>query len=203
MASASGAPTRSPAIDVVKGVAILFVLLIHARPLGESALFYNVVNHAVPIFVVLFGLNSELWWRRRRVPDDLWEWYANRARRILVPMWGMLLVFWAEVLVTRTLPPGIELTPWRMAVQATGYLAQVGTWWFVTLVVQLVLVFPLFLAVERRWGIGILLAGGLACMLLVLHWRFWMIAQWGMFNTLVFSPRFFAHVAFGMLLARF
>jgi peptidoglycan/LPS O-acetylase OafA/YrhL len=201
MASASGAHPRSPAIDMVKGLAILWVLLIHARPLGESAFFYNVVNHAVPIFVVLFGLNSELWWRRRRLPDDLWTWYRSRARRILVPMWGMLLVFWAMVAVAH--PPGIDLTARRMMLQLSGYLAQVGTGWFVTMIVQMVVVFPLFRAVERRWGLGVLLAGGFACMFTVLYYRFWMVAHWGMFGALVFSPRFFGHVAFGMLLARY
>ena len=56
MASPSGALPRSPAIDMVKGLAILWVLLIHSRALGESALFYNLVNHAVPIFVVLLAI---------------------------------------------------------------------------------------------------------------------------------------------------
>ena len=51
---------RLPAIDLVKGCAILWVLFIHSQALGDGPLFRYVVNQAVPIFVVLFGLNSEL-----------------------------------------------------------------------------------------------------------------------------------------------
>jgi peptidoglycan/LPS O-acetylase OafA/YrhL len=198
MASASGALPRSPAIDMVKGLAILWVLLIHSRALGESPIFYNLVNHAVPIFVVIFGLNSELWWRRHALPRDLGTWYRNRTRRILLPMWGMLIVWWAMVLVVR--PLGVAISVRRAVFAFAGYLSQVGTGWFVTMIVQMVLVFPLLHALARRWGPGVVLAGGLACMLAGVSSRFWLIAHWGIFNTFVFSPRFYGHVAFGILL---
>ena len=64
----SAAGGRDPAIDMAKGVAILWVLLIHSDALHQNLLYRHVVNQAVPVFVVLFGLNSALWWRRRRMP---------------------------------------------------------------------------------------------------------------------------------------
>jgi peptidoglycan/LPS O-acetylase OafA/YrhL len=199
MASVSAVPPRSPAIDMVKGLAILWVLLIHSRALGESPLFYNLVNHAVPIFIVVFGLNSELWWRRRSVPRDLSTWYQTRARRIVVPMWGMLLAFWTMVLVVR--PRGINVSVRAVAVTFGGWLAQVGTGWFVTMILQMVLVFPLLHVCAKRWGAGVVLAVGLVCTVAVVAYRFDLIARWTMFPTLVFSPRFYGHVAFGILLA--
>jgi peptidoglycan/LPS O-acetylase OafA/YrhL len=199
MASATPAAPRSPAIDMVKGCAILWVLAIHSRVLGERAVFYNVVNHAVPIFIVLFGLNSALWWRRRTIARDLGTWYANRARRILVPMWAMLAVWWAMVLVVR--PPGVDVTIARAALQFGGYLGQVGTGWFITMVVQLVLVFPFLDLAARRFGGRAVFAAGLVCTVVAVGYRFWFIDHWGVFNYFVFSPRFYGHVAFGMLLA--
>src|SRR5205809_1371932 len=104
---------RLPAIDLVKGCAILCVLFIHSQALGDGPLFLYVVNQAVPIFVVLFGLNSELWWQARSGSEaTIASFYASRARRILVPMWAALAVWWtlalllrpADVVLTRTLP---------------------------------------------------------------------------------------------------
>ena len=56
------APTRPrwAEIDLLKGLAILWVLLIHSRALGDGPGFLYVVNRAVPLFVILFGLNSTL-----------------------------------------------------------------------------------------------------------------------------------------------
>jgi peptidoglycan/LPS O-acetylase OafA/YrhL len=191
---------RDAAIDMAKGCAILWVLLIHSDALHQNALFRNLVNHAVPVFVVLFGLNSSLWWRRRSLRRDLAAWYRGRARRILVPMWAMLPVWWALALYFR--PFGVRLS-WRLpVVQAAGYLLYVGTGWFITMILQLVLVFPLFEAAARRLGMSVVLAAGLACTALTLHEAMRMVDAWGLFNYWIFSPRFFGHVAFGMLLAR-
>ena len=189
--------TRLAAIDLVKGCAILWVLLIHAHPLGDSPLFIHVVNHAVPIFVVLFGTNSFLWWRRPG--RTLGEWYRGRAVRVLVPMWAALPVWWALALWFR--PPDVTPTPRLAALHAAGYLAQVGTGWFITMVLQLVVVFPLFPAAVRRVGVRPVVLGSFVCSLTILALEPRLVAAWGYYNYIIFSPRFFAHVAFGILLA--
>jgi peptidoglycan/LPS O-acetylase OafA/YrhL len=134
-------------IDLVKGCAILWVFLIHSQALGDTRSFRHVVNQAVPIFIVLFGVNSELWWRRH---TGLGEWYAGRVRRILVPMWAALPVWWAFALYWR--PLTVTLTRTLPLWQFAGYLAEVGTGWFITMIIQLVVVFPLLHATVRRWG---------------------------------------------------
>ena len=100
-------------------------MLIHAEALRDRAVFTHLVNHAVGIFVVLFGLNSELWWRGRELRSDLGRWYASRARRLLVPMWAALPVWWALALSFR--PEGIRLSARLAVAHAGGYLAHVGT----------------------------------------------------------------------------
>jgi len=189
---------RVDAIDMVKGCAILCVLLIHSRALGDSRLFLHVVNHAVPVFIVLFGTNSFLWWSRpgRRAT----EWYASRARRILVPMWAALPVWWLLAFVFR--PPDVTLTPSLAALHLVGYLIAVGTGWFITLVIQLALVFPVLHAAVRRVGTASMVVAGLACGLVIVALERRLIEAWGFFNYYVFSPRFFGHVIFGMLLAK-
>jgi len=44
---------RDPRIDLVKGLAILCVLMIHARPLADSAVHEYLINRAVPILLFL------------------------------------------------------------------------------------------------------------------------------------------------------
>ena len=199
MSARPGAPARFVGIDMLKGCAILWVMLIHAEALRGHAVFTHLVNHAVGIFVVLFGLNSELWWRGRELRSDLGRWYASRARRLLVPMWAALAVWWALVLSFR--PEGVHLSARLAVAQAGGYATHVRTGWFITAILQLVLLFPLLLALGRRFGRGPVFAAGLACTLgavAVTPWIFW---HWGQFNANVFSPRLLAHVTFGMLLA--
>ena len=77
MSARPGAPARFVGIDMLKGCAILWVMLIHAEALRGHAVFTHLVNHAVGIFVVLFGLNSVLWWRGRELRSDLGRWRAE------------------------------------------------------------------------------------------------------------------------------
>jgi peptidoglycan/LPS O-acetylase OafA/YrhL len=190
------ASQRLVAIDVVKGIAILWVLLIHAHPLGDTRPFLHVVNHAVPIFVVLFGTNSFLWWQR---PGRTFgEWYRGRAARVLVPVWAALPVWWAAALWFR--PPDVTPTLGLAALHVVGYLRQVGTGWFIAMVLQLVVVFPFFPAAVRRVGLLPVVLGSFACSLAILVLEPWFIGAWGYYNYIVFSPRFFAHVAFGIVL---
>src|SRR5689334_9355265 len=78
---------RDLAIDMAKGCAILWVLLIHSQALRENLLFRQVVNQAVPVFVVLFGLNSSLWWHGRDLGTNLLAWYRRAVTRLMVPVW--------------------------------------------------------------------------------------------------------------------
>jgi hypothetical protein len=186
-------------IDLLKGFAILCVLLIHSKALGDSAGFLYVVNRAVPIFVVLFGLNSTLWWRDRLLPQQLTTWYGTRIKRIMVPYWASLSLWWMLALWYR--PIGVSLS-WRLSlVQLGGYTLYIGTGWFVTMILLLVALFPLLELGVRRMGVWPLLVAAVVGELVVAHWRLELFGRFGLMNYLVFPPRVLGHVAFGMLLA--
>jgi peptidoglycan/LPS O-acetylase OafA/YrhL len=191
---------RDRAIDMAKGCAILWVLLIHSEALRGNLLFRQVVNQAVPVFVVLFGLNSSLWWRDRDLGRDWRPWYRRAVGRIMLPVWAILPVWWACALYYH--PFGVWLSWWLPIVQVLGYLLYVGTGWFVTMIVQLVVLFPAFEWARRRVGLAVLLPLGLAVTVAVVWFGLEILGTLGPFNFLVFSPRYFGHVAFGMLLAR-
>ena len=186
-------------IDLLKGCAILWVLLIHSRALGDSLGFLYVVNRAVPLFVILFGLNSTLWWRSRQFPQALSPWYSTRAKRILVPFWATLPVWWTLALSLR--PFGVEFHWWLPFVQIAGYAASIGTGWFVTLILLLAVLFPWIEAAVRRVGLWPVLVVAVAGELVVENFHVELIERIGLMNFMAFPPRILGHVVFGMLLA--
>ena len=114
--------------------------------------------HAVPVFLVLFGTNSEAWFSHRAPEGRITTWYERGFKRILVPTWATLVVWWLLVLVLR--PEIVRVTISLPFFHALGYLKQVGTGWFITVILQLVLLFPLFHWLARRLGVRVLLAIG-------------------------------------------
>jgi peptidoglycan/LPS O-acetylase OafA/YrhL len=152
------AASRYPEIDAVKGLALLGVLVIHAQPLDDAVVFQHVINRAVSVLLVLFGVSSELWWARRSaepVASTVRSFWRERLVRLLPPVWATAAVWWAiRLLFARRPAPA---WPWLFA-HGLGYLPQVGTAWFVTLIVQLVLLFPLLhFAVARLGALAALL----------------------------------------------
>jgi len=191
---------RLPSIDMVKGWGIIGVTLIHSTVLGLDSLPMSLLFiHAVPVFLVLFGVNSQGWFERRDAAGRMTEWYERSFKRILVPTWATLVVWWLLVLVFR--PETVRVTISLPLFHVLGYLKQVGTGWFVTVIIQLVLLFPLLFWFARRVGVGVLLALGLVATAGTLAYVQPIRATLGLGGWMVLSPRFFAHVAFGMLLA--
>jgi peptidoglycan/LPS O-acetylase OafA/YrhL len=143
-----------PAVDWLKGLAIIFVVCVHAKLYETSVFHLHVVNRAVPIFLMLLGLTSETFWERHAgepIRDRLGVWYRRRFLRLAPPVWAMAAVWWSAVLLlhrTEQLDVG-----WREAILCfLGYSPWMGTAWFVTLVLQLVLVFPALRWIAVRLG---------------------------------------------------
>ncbi len=128
-------------------------MVIHAEALTGTLVYDLLVNRAVPIFLVLFGLTSSLWWQNRgeqRAAETLAVWVKSRLIRLLVPVWAILVVWWPLQLV-------LDAAPLRspVAVVSTflGYMPWVSTGWFVTLILELVVLFPLIRWLVRAIGI--------------------------------------------------
>ena len=54
---------RLTEIDALKGIAILWDFAIHAALFSGTFFATHVINRAVPIFLVLFGYTSTIWWK--------------------------------------------------------------------------------------------------------------------------------------------
>ena len=142
-----------PEIDWLKGFAILGVIWIHSKPYDESFFFLQVINRAVPIFLVLFGLSSELWWQRemeRASERTALRWYGGRLLRLLPPYWAMIAIWWLLVVFWRQPGGNFRLGGLEVLLSFFGYAPWVGTSWFVTLILQYILLFPLLRWVTLR-----------------------------------------------------
>lgn len=190
---------RSAAIDRVKGLAILAVFAIHAEVLIGSWVHRHLINHAVPVFVVVFGLNAEHWWRRRGEPSAM-QWWIDRARRLYPPLWATLACWWTMTLVAS--PWWLDTRPILVGLNVAGVLPNIGTGWFVTLLLQLVALQPFLRRLAERSGPVVLLAFGLGCLVVAVLVRPLLVDWLGVRGARMFAPRLLGHVAFGMLLAR-
>lgn len=201
---AAPTPTRAahiPAIDMVKGWAIIGVTLIHSWALADSLWMSLLFYHAVPVFLVVFGLNSESWFRHHPKGGRTREWYRRGFKRILVPAWATAAVWWVMVAVLRPPDPMVLLTVYLPFQHLIGWLNQIGTSWFVTLILQFVLLFPIFHWLSRKMGGYNLFALCFVLTMPTLMFTHWIRDTLSVPGWLMFSPRFFVHVAFGMLLA--
>ncbi|MBI3767360.1 MAG: acyltransferase family protein [Deltaproteobacteria bacterium] len=212
-ASAESASARYREIDWLKGFAILCVLSIHANLLVHVALGTYVVNRAVPIFLILFGITSELWWRReveRKGRVALRSWYESRFRRLMPPVWGTVAV-WLGLVVLLSHP--LVLTPTVIAALALGYLRWIGTGWFVTLILQIIVAYPIIRLAMNRLGaaVMILISVGLviAARLYPIPIITLMVSIFrhtgpgdGLWYLTIFAPPRLLYVCAGMLIAR-
>lgn len=199
---------RTPEIDWLKGFAIICVLFIHARPILDPIVFEHVINRAVPIFIVLFGATSERWWRLQTAAKStsLHLWYRTRLARLMLPVWGMLVIWWSLAL---TFPTPQTFRWWHVLATVVGYAPWVGTGWFITMVVELVLVFPAIHVAVKRVGSPVAFLAGIGVMLLTtlnplpvisfMRWLLWDSAPGdGFYYIWIFFPRYLPHIVAGM-----
>jgi len=192
---------RLASLDVLKGFAALWVLLIHADALPGNPLMVYVFNRAAQIFVVLMGLNAALWWRDRDLGASS-TWYRNRFRRLYVPMWCAVAAWWALAAFAPRVSH-VPLGPTLLVKHVAGWIVGIGTGWFVTLAIAVALAFPLLVVASRRVGAWPLVALGVASTCACFTYRYELLDRLGMFGWFAFPPRLLAHVTFGMALAPF
>lgn len=209
----AGSPAHHIAeVDQLKGLAILFVICIHAEVLRGTAVFDHLVNRAVYIFIVLFGITGELWFagkddQRSRLTASIW--LRSRFTRLLLGFWTVSALWWLVYETT-----GAPFDWARFLFTFGGYAPWIGTTWFVTLILQLVLLFPFV-----RWLSRLFLPAALLSLLLTITvlcvWHLYEIRDFAA-NTFtglvspddfyafwIFSPRVLYHVLGGMLVARY
>jgi peptidoglycan/LPS O-acetylase OafA/YrhL len=154
-------PARLAQIDLLKGLAILAVLALHtltAAQLSDSAARFWIAQ-AVPVFVVLMGLNAtgSMWRRGRAGLRELYSrrYLLSRLDRLYVPFLPVLAVSCAVALVRGTLTPG-----GIVAGLVVGLLPYSGPGnYFITFAFQFAVLFPLFYWAYRRAPAAVVVAG--------------------------------------------
>ena len=158
----SGSPSpRSSAIDTIKGLAIVSVICLHSLSVHTlyaiAALFS--IWQAVPVFIFLMGRNAaaSLARRGRRSLREVYshEYLAQRFDRIYVPF---VLAFAATVVVTNVTGTAHDHVRTIVGGLLAGTLPIDGPGnYFITLVFQFALVFPLVFWGLRRQPVATLL----------------------------------------------
>jgi peptidoglycan/LPS O-acetylase OafA/YrhL len=172
--------------------------MIHAEVMSGDPLMTQIFNRAAQYFAILMGLNGILWWEKR--DPSVADWYRNRFRRLFPPMWAAVACWWIVVLAIDP-PLKKPLSAKLLIAQMVGYLTSIGTGWFVTFAIAIAVGFPLFVFALRRFGRVPVLLIGIACTTLTMYYRHALTLYVGFYDWMVFPPRYFADVAFGIFLA--
>ena len=193
-------------IDVAKGLAIISVILLHSLELRFRQSTYATfhIGQAVPVFMILMGLNQGLVALRRPLAfADLYTrlYFARRVDRLLVPL---LLIYAASLLagllwLWLTDQNKLDLNFYSLI----GLLPVSGPGnYFVTLVLQSILLLPLIGYCFQRRPVAtvvVLVISEVLFLLLGNHIRFFD------HNNYLYSaalPRYFSAIALGLIMSR-
>ncbi len=153
--------TRSSAIDLIKGLAIVSVICLHtfsAETLEAIGAHFHIWQ-AVPVFLFLMGLNAASSLQRRggRTLRELYssDYLAGRFDRVFVPFLIAFAITLALAILTQTPHSmGAKL----LAEPIVGLFPIDGPGnYFVTLLFEFVVAFPLIFWGLRRWPVATLL----------------------------------------------
>lgn len=199
-------PQHYQQIDVAKGLAIISVILLHSLELSfrQSAYAAFHIGQAVPLFMILMGLNQGLINMRRPIPfSDLYSrlYFARRIDRLLVPLLIAYVasflagIIWLWLKGQNKIDFDLYSLIGRLPVSGPGN-------YFVTLVLQSILLLPLIgYCFQRRPVLAVvsLVIGEILFLLLGNTIRFFDE------NNYLYSaalPRYFSAIGLGLILSR-
>lgn len=170
---------RDRYIDLLRGVAILFVAIGHwlvVVPSFEDGRFDGVnalgtvpamrwltwIFQVMPLFFIVGGYaNGTSWRSARRKGTTYADWLRTRLVRLLRPTLALLGVWVALGVALR----GVGIDP--VLVHTMAWLVVVPLW-FLAVYVIVVAAAPALLGAHERWGVGVL--GVLAALAVVVDW---------------------------------
>jgi hypothetical protein len=142
-----------PQIDIVKGFAIMVVVLLHALPVGFFLLVGSPFHiwHAIPLFIMIAGFTGAYAYKQYKA-TTFTECYdpallARRYSRILVPFFICYLVELYILFSVNQLPP--------TSLQLVIDMLKGGYSWgafFIPIILQSILVVPLLYLLSLRTG---------------------------------------------------
>ena len=191
-------PGRNRSIDELKGLAIILIILYHA---GGVLVWRNFLHGdvGVDLFVILSGLGLGLSSRS----ETAGKFLRRRLLRIMPAYWIVLTAF----LAANTHFLQLAYSPFNVAVHYLGIHALFGdaiglavddSFWFITLIVSLYLLYVPLRAVLNRPDLLVLVGGALSA---VVAYAFWSTGQSGCFGHIGLRvPGFFGGILAGRLL---
>ncbi len=170
--------TRERALDILRGIAILEVMTHHAlsasaRKFAEEGswqwwvyiMLNRLLHFAVPafLFVSALVLTKSL---LQRQPISWKRFFKRRAERTLLPylLWSLIFIFFSAYKVKsmplERIPLGTDnslvlplaFTHWDTFIRCFVYGKSYFHLYFMTLLLQMSLLFPLFYSLIRRWS---------------------------------------------------
>jgi len=142
-------------IDLLKGIAIIFVLIFHTLPREtlDGIYFDFHIRQAVPIFILLLGLNMGMSFARQKFElniGNIKKYLQNRFWRIIFPF---LVLFFTTLLIgIATSRIKIYGILGKILLGIFGVLPISGPGnYFITILFQFILVFPLIFWLYRKY----------------------------------------------------
>lgn len=121
---------------------------------------------ATQLFIILSGFGLTWGYLQRNASEAIsWKEFLSRRVMRIYPLWWVAHLFLMAAWLVALGPglkslllslPGLRLTP-------SSFYSVQSSWWFVSLLLQCYLVFPLLWKLERRWGTTVFLC--IACAL--------------------------------------
>jgi peptidoglycan/LPS O-acetylase OafA/YrhL len=186
-----GSRPHAAELDVVRPVAAVLVITTHAMQMfaPTATIFYGaiVLESQASRHVFFFVSALVLTWQACQQPHwSPWRFWGRRGLTIVIPyaIWVVLYCLLAFTGLRGDTIPSVSGTPLQVAVRfATQLITGPGHLYFVFVLMQFYLVFPLLLALlnrARRWH-WVILGASLAIQLVVtfaLHYHHWTWSPW-------------------------
>lgn len=146
-AATPAAPRRLAQIDILKGLAILGVLILHSSDTSwlHASLADLHVWQSVPVFAVLLGLNGAL--SMAKTHGGYWK---RRAWRVLPPFFAAFVVSGVLALVMRALDPAFHINVGGLTLLGQMPSGGPGNY-YITVIFEFTVLLPIVWAAFRRF----------------------------------------------------
>ena len=156
MISSAGPRKRIEFIDFAKGFAILGIILFHYFRLSETVLLAKAVmfgGAGVHLFILASGFGLPL----SSLATSVWPFYKRRLTRILIPYYVFITFLFILNQFYVIYPDGTSYAYighifWFKMFDESIIGSFGGHLWFISLIIQLYLVFPLLYQIKKRIG---------------------------------------------------
>jgi peptidoglycan/LPS O-acetylase OafA/YrhL len=137
-------------IDLIKAFAIVSVIILHSVPssITASTISFFTMEQAVPVFLLIMGLNGTMSFKRRGFTslNQMYSWnhFQRRLKRLLIPF---LIIFFVSIMLGLLL----NETLYFGVLTFIGFLPLTGPGnYFISISFQFIFIFPLLYLIYKH-----------------------------------------------------